>query len=93
MMSHVVTCTDMLQGIMTYPAFQFTPDSGGFVFPCLASSVMVLSSAKLIFTFAKFKITESVKELNVLKQSCNPLNVSHSASSKKHLRPVLDWMI
>jgi hypothetical protein len=35
----------------------------------------------------------SVKELNVLKQRCNPLNVSHSASSKKNLRPVLDWMI
>jgi hypothetical protein len=32
----------------------------------------------------------SVKELNVLKQPCNPLNVSHSASSKKNL--VLDWM-
>jgi hypothetical protein len=34
-----------------------------------------------------------VKELNVL--TCyNPLNVSHSASSKKkkNLRPVLDWM-
>jgi hypothetical protein len=27
----------------------------------------------------------SVKELNALKQSCNPLNVSHSANSKKNL--------
>jgi hypothetical protein len=35
----------------------------------------------------------SVKELNVLKQCCNPLNVSHRTISKKNLRPVLDWMI
>jgi hypothetical protein len=35
----------------------------------------------------------SVKELNVLKQCCNALTVSHSASAKKYLKPVLDWMI
>jgi hypothetical protein len=57
--------------------------------------VVVLSNAKSIFILAKFKMAEnstSVKELNVLKQICTPLHVSHSASSKKNLRPVLDWM-
>jgi hypothetical protein len=56
---------------------------------------VVLSNAKLIFIFAKFKMAAtatSVKELIVLKQCCNPLNIGHSASSKKNLRPVLDWM-
>jgi hypothetical protein len=77
MMSNIVTCTDMLQGIMTHPAFQFTPDSSSvkLYFPCLASSVVVLSSAKLIFIFAKFEMAASatsVKELNVLKQCSNP---------------------
>jgi hypothetical protein len=33
------------------------------------------------------------RELIVLKWFCNPLNVIHIASSKKNLRPVLDWMI
>jgi hypothetical protein len=56
MMSHVVTCTDMLQGIMTHPAFQFTPDSSRVkLFPCLESSVVVLSNAKLIYIVAKFE--------------------------------------
>jgi hypothetical protein len=32
MMSQVVTCTDMLQGIMVYPAFQFTPDASRVMF-------------------------------------------------------------
>lgn len=32
-----------------------------------------------------------VKELNVLR-CCNPLNVSHSANSKKNLRPAFNWM-
>jgi hypothetical protein len=57
---------------------------------------VVLSSAKLIFIFAEFKTAASavsVKELNVLKQCYNPLNISHSVSSKKNLRPVLDCMI
>jgi hypothetical protein len=35
----------------------------------------------------------STKELNVVKHSCNPLNDSHNACSKKNMRPVLDWMI
>jgi hypothetical protein len=34
-----------------------------------------------------------VKELNVLKQPYNPLNVRHNASSKKNQRPVMEWMI
>jgi hypothetical protein len=87
MMSHVLTSTDMLQGIITHPAFQFTPDYTEVEFPCVASSVVALLSAKLISIFAKFKIAESatsVKEVNVLKQCCNPLNVSHNASSKKN---------
>jgi hypothetical protein len=57
---------------------------------------VVLSSVKLIFIFANFKIAASatpIKELNVLKQCYNPLNVSCSASSKKNLKPMLDWMI
>jgi hypothetical protein len=57
---------------------------------------VVLSSTKLIFIFAKFKMTASVtsaKELNVLKQFCNPLNVRHSAHYTQNLRPVSDWMI
>jgi hypothetical protein len=33
------------------------------------------------------------RELNILKQCFNPLNVIHIASSKKNLRPVLDWII
>jgi hypothetical protein len=43
-----------------------------------ASSVVVLSNAKLILIFAKFKMAafvSSVKELNVLKQCCYPVNV------------------
>jgi hypothetical protein len=59
-MSHAVICTDMLQGsIMPHHAFLF----------CLANSVAVWSSEKLIFIFTKFKITASaisVRELNVL---------------------------
>jgi hypothetical protein len=57
---------------------------------------VVLSSAKLIFIFTKFKMNASatgVKELNVLKQHCYALNVSHSASYKKNLRPVLDGIM
>jgi hypothetical protein len=56
---------------------------------------VVLSSARLVCIFAKFKMAasaSSVKELNVLKQCCNPLNVIHSASSKKNLRLLLDCM-
>jgi hypothetical protein len=48
---------------------------------------------ELISIFAKFKIAASatsMKELKVLQQCCNSVNVSHSASSKKDLRPVLD---
>jgi hypothetical protein len=66
------------------------------VFPCLANTIVVLPNAKLIFIFVKFEMaanTTSVKELNVLKQCCNPLNFSHIASSKKSLRPVLDWVM
>jgi hypothetical protein len=62
----------------------------------MASTVVVLSSAILMFIFAKFKMVvsaTSVKEINVLKRCCNPLDVSHSATSKENLRPVLDWMI
>jgi hypothetical protein len=43
-----------------------------------------------MFTFAKFKMAASAKvpkELNVLKWHCNPLNVSHSAHSKKNKKP------
>jgi hypothetical protein len=61
--------------------------------PCLANSVVVWSSAKLTFIFAKYKMitrNTSVKELNILKQCCNMLNISYGASSKKNLRPVLD---
>jgi hypothetical protein len=70
MMSHAVTCTDMLQGIMTHRAFQFIPKSSKVVFSCQISSAVVLSNAKLIFIFAKFKMTvnaTSAKELKVLK--------------------------
>lgn len=35
----------------------------------------------------------SVKELNIRKECCNALNVSHSSSSKKNQRPMLDWKI
>jgi hypothetical protein len=34
-----------------------------------------------------------VKECNVLKQCSTPFNVSHSASSKKNVTPLLDWMM
>jgi hypothetical protein len=54
---------------------------------------VVLSSAKLTFISADIKMAVSVKELNVLKQCCNPLNSCHSTSFKKNLRPVLEWMI
>jgi BarA-like signal transduction histidine kinase len=63
---------------------------------CLSSSVVVLSIVKLIVIFAKFKMAANatiVKELNVLKQCCNPLNVSHSTSFMKNPRPVFDWVI
>jgi hypothetical protein len=62
----------------------------------MASTVVVLSSAILMFIFAKFKMAvsaTSVKEINVFKRCCNPLDVSHSATSKENLGPVLDWMI
>jgi hypothetical protein len=86
MMSHVVTCIDMLQSNMTHLAFQFTPDSRRVVFPCLASSVVVLSREKLIFIFAKFKMAASapsIKELYVSKQCCDALNASHGAFKEK----------
>jgi hypothetical protein len=35
----------------------------------------------------------TLKDLNVLKQCCNPLNVSHSESSKENLGPLLGSMI
>jgi hypothetical protein len=96
MMSHV-TCTDLLQSIMTHPAFQFTVGSSTVKLYFLpGSSLMVLSSAKLISIFAKFKIAASStynKGQNILKHSCSTLKVSHSASSKKDLRPMLDYMI
>jgi hypothetical protein len=62
----------------------------------MASSVVVLLRAKLFFIFANFKMAASatsIKELNVLKQCCNPLNVGHTASSKKYVRLVLYWAI
>jgi hypothetical protein len=55
----------------------------------MGSSAVVLSSANLIYIFAKFKIVPhatNVKELNVLKPCYNPLNVSHSIHSKKNMR-------
>jgi hypothetical protein len=61
-----------------------------------ANSVLVLSHAEFISIFANFKMAEvatSVKEPSILKQCCNPLNVSDSASSKENLRPVFDWTI
>jgi hypothetical protein len=57
---------------------------------------VVLSRAKLIFMFVKFKMAASapsVKELNVLKQRCGVLNGNHHAGSKKNLRPVMHWTI
>jgi UDP-N-acetylglucosamine 2-epimerase len=51
---------------------------------------MVWSQAKSVLIFTKFKMVTSVKARNVSKECCNPLNVCHSPSSKKNLRPVLD---
>jgi hypothetical protein len=54
----------MLQGIKNHPAFQFIPDS---------------SRVKLyISVFAELKMAATaacVKEPNVLKRCCNPLNI------------------
>jgi hypothetical protein len=46
----------MLQGILSHPAFQFMQLS---CIPCLAGCVVYLSSAKLVFIFARFKISAS----------------------------------
>jgi hypothetical protein len=49
----------------------------------MANSVVVSSSAKLSFTFAKFKMAAramSVRELDVLKWCSDHMNVSHSPS-------------
>jgi hypothetical protein len=72
----------MLQGIMTQAAFQFLPDAKSQV---LFPYSIILQWFGLIFIFFKFNMITSVKELNVLKQYCNSLNVSHSACSKKSL--------
>jgi hypothetical protein len=61
----------------------------------MINTVVVQPSVKLIFTFTKFKMAAnatSVKELGDLKQCCDPMNVNHSVSSKRKLRPVLDWI-
>jgi hypothetical protein len=58
--------------------------------------VVVWWSGKSICIFAKFKMAAratAVKQLHTLKHFCNLLNVSHRASSKKNLRPVLGWMM
>jgi hypothetical protein len=58
---------DMLQqGIILHAAFQFTPYSRRVVFPCLVSSVVVLSNTKLVCTFDMFKMYGSVEQVNVL---------------------------
>jgi hypothetical protein len=80
--SHYWIGTDMMQRIMTHPDIQFTHSPIGvklYISLCgKLSSVVVLSSAKLIF-FVKFT---SVKHLYILKLCCNFLNVSHSTSFK-----------
>jgi predicted transcriptional regulator len=54
------------------------------VFPFLTNSVIISLHAKLIII-----VSTTAKGLYVLKECCNPLNVSCSASSKRNLRPVL----
>jgi hypothetical protein len=49
----------------------------------MASSAVVLSSAILLVKFKIAASATSVKELNILKQCCNPFNASHSESSRK----------
>jgi len=60
----------MLQhGIILQAAFQLTPHSRRGVFPCPASSVVVVSNKKLICTSDMFKMYENVtgvKQVNVL---------------------------
>jgi hypothetical protein len=84
-MSHVVTCT-----YMCHDSFSLS------VHTRCQNYVVVWSRARLIFIFSQFRTAvscASVKELHVLKQCCNPLNVSNSTSSTEHLRPALDCMI
>jgi hypothetical protein len=49
-----------------------------------------------LFVFAEVKMAATapcIKEPNVLKQYCNPLNICQIATSKKNLRPVLASVI
>jgi hypothetical protein len=94
MLWDVQTCRRASWPIKPFSSHLIPPEVSSF--PCLASYVVVLSSAKLIFNFANFKMVATAtgnKKLNVLKQWWKPLNASHRPNSNKNLRLVLDWMI
>jgi hypothetical protein len=76
---------------MTYLTFQFTPDP--MELGCISLSGKFCSGfvkCKMNFYLCQTASATSVKELDVLKQHCNPVNFSRSSDSKKNMGPVLD---
>lgn len=88
---HVVTCTDTLQGLVTLTNFQNTQDFYWFKFFCLASCAITLQVQNNFLPRFKRLQLSKIKCLEVVLLSLEC--VTHSAGSKKYLRPMFHWMI